>query len=397
MQQRPAGVNGVQRAGAASRGLTACRTLNYFTGEVIYRERNAMQYYGFSLAGADRGRPHAQMLGDLLDAVEAADRLGFDGWFFAEHHVDPQFSLTPSPNLLIAAASKRTRRLRLGNMVNVLPFHHPLRVAEEIRMLDLLTAGRLEVGFGRGQVRIEQSAFGTKRDDTVDMFDAAFDLIRRLLLDEAVDYDTPWWRGRAAAVIPEATQRPLPPLWLSAASDISIEKAARLGLNCATALLPRQVADARLAEFKAHWDRYNPAAKGQGRFAITANVAVADTFEQAYAQVTHDFAKKQEHFARSITDRPGDDDRSYLSHRPNYEAFAAADPKTLLANHLLVAGTVEQCREQVAAIRERGIDVLICTFHTPQSDPEFCKRSMELFAREVIAVVERAPQARVAV
>jgi alkanesulfonate monooxygenase SsuD/methylene tetrahydromethanopterin reductase-like flavin-dependent oxidoreductase (luciferase family) len=347
-----------------------------------------MQYYGFSLAGAYADRSHPQTLADLLDAVEAADRLGLDGWFFAEHHVDPHFSLTPSPNLLIAAASRRTRRIRLGNMVNVLPFHHPLRVAEEIRMLDLLTGGRLEVGFGRGQVRIEQSAFGTDRKATVEMFDLAFDLIRRLLLGEVVDYDTPWWRGRAAVVIPDATQKPLPPLWLSAASDTSIEKAARLGLNCATALLPRNVADARLAEFKAHWDRHNPGRKGQGRFAITANVAVADTFEAAFAQVTQDFAKKQEHFARSITDRPGDDDQTYLSHRPNYEAFAKADAAALQANHLLVAGNVEQCREQVAEIRARGVDVLICTFHTPQSDPDFCRRSMELFAREVIPHVE---------
>src|SRR5262249_47371859 len=146
--------------------------------------------------------------------------------------------------------------------------------------------------------------------------------------------------------------------------DTSIEKAARHGLNCATALLPRKVADARLAEFKAHWDRYNPDRKGEGRFAITANVAVAETFEAAYAQVMQEFAKKQEPFARSITDRPGDDDQTYLSHRPNYEAFATADAATLTANHLLVAGSVEQCREQVAAIRERGIDVLICTFHT---------------------------------
>jgi alkanesulfonate monooxygenase SsuD/methylene tetrahydromethanopterin reductase-like flavin-dependent oxidoreductase (luciferase family) len=162
-----------------------------------------MQYYGFSLAGAYPRRPHAQALGDLIDAVEAADRLGFAGWFFAEHHVDPNFSLTPSPNLLIAAASRRTQRLRLGNMVNVLPFHHPLRVAEEIRMLDLLTGGRLEVGFGRGQVRIEQSAFGTEREARW-RCSTPLHRIRRFLLDEQIDYRT---RGgaSAAAAIPEAT------------------------------------------------------------------------------------------------------------------------------------------------------------------------------------------------
>jgi alkanesulfonate monooxygenase SsuD/methylene tetrahydromethanopterin reductase-like flavin-dependent oxidoreductase (luciferase family) len=360
---------------------------NYFTIEVIAKGEVAMQFYGFSLAAAYPGRPHHEAIDDLLGDVALADQLGFEGWFFAEHHVDADFSLTPSPNLLIAAASTRTRRLRLGNMVNVLPFHHPLRVAEEIRMLDLLTGGRLEVGFGRGQVRIEQSAFSTVRKDTVEMFDAAFDIVRRLLRGERVDYDTPWWRGREALAIPEPTQTPHPPLWLSAASDSSIEKAAKLGLHCATALLPRSTADARLKEFRAHWDRYNPGRKGEGRFAITANVAVADTFEDAYAQVAQEFGKKQEHFARSITDRPGSDDQSYLSHRPNYEAFAAADPQTLLDNHLLIAGTVSQCREQVAAIQARGIDLLICMFHTPYSNPDFCRRSVELFGREVIPYV----------
>jgi alkanesulfonate monooxygenase SsuD/methylene tetrahydromethanopterin reductase-like flavin-dependent oxidoreductase (luciferase family) len=352
-----------------------------------------VEYFGFSLAGAHPALSHAAVLDDLLDCVELSDRLGLDGWFFAEHHVDPAFSLTPSPNLLIAAAARRTKRLRLGNMVNILPFHHPLRVAEEIRMLDLLTGGRLEVGFGRGQVRGEQAAFGTERNATVDMFDEAFDIIRRLLDGETVDYESPWWRGRNARVIPEATQAPAPPLWLSAASDASIEKAARLGLHCATALLPRTTADQRREQFHRDWDRYHPARKGQGKFAIVANIAVADTMADAYAQVQFEFEQKQAHFARSITDTPGSDDQTYLSHRPNYEAFAKASFDELLANHLLIAGTVEDCRAQVAEIRTRGIDVLICNFHNVQTDLALSRRSLELFATEIIPFVEgRAPR-----
>jgi alkanesulfonate monooxygenase SsuD/methylene tetrahydromethanopterin reductase-like flavin-dependent oxidoreductase (luciferase family) len=354
-----------------------------------------MEYFGFSLAGAHRGLPHAAVLEQLLDCVEAADDLGFTGWFFAEHHGDAAFSLTPSPNLLIAAIARRTKRLKLGNMVNILPFHHPLRVAEEIRMLDLLTHGRLEVGFGRGQVRTEQAAFGTKRNDTVEMFDAAFDLIHRLLKGETVDYDTPWWRGAAASLIPEATQAPMPPLWLSAASDSSIEKAARLGLHCATALLPRKTADARLKQFHDDWDRYNPQRKGEGRFAIVANIAVADTMAEAYDQVQFEFKQKQEHFARSITDTPGSDDQTYVSHRPNYQAFASATFDELRANHLLIAGTVDDCRTQVAEIKARGIDTLICNFHNVQIDLALSRRSFDLFAKEVMPCVEGRSEARV--
>ncbi|MDF2117213.1 LLM class flavin-dependent oxidoreductase [Roseiarcaceae bacterium H3SJ34-1] len=348
-----------------------------------------MEFYGFSLAGAQEGHSHVDVLNDLLDCVEMSDRLGLDGWFFAEHHVDPYFSLSPSPNLLIAAASRRTQRLRLGNMVNILPYHNPLRVAEEIRMLDALTGGRLDVGFGRGQVRTEQAAFGTVRNDTVDMFDASFDAIRRLLVGETVDYDNRWWKGSQALAVPEAVQRPHPPLWMSAASDTSIEKSAKLGLHCATALLTRRMADERMAQFRRDWDRHNPARRGEGKFAIVANIAIADTFADAYAQVQNEFEKKQEHFARSITDTPGGDDQTYSSHREQYEAFAKGSADWLLDNHLLIAGTVEDCIKLVGEIKQRGIDVLICNFHTGHTPFHLSRRSLELFASEVVPAVEQ--------
>ena len=84
-----------------------------------------------------------------LDEWVEAEALGFDGIFFGEHHFTA-YSLSPSPNLLVAALSQRTKRVRIGIMVNVLPFHDPLRLAEEGAMLDLLTHGRLEYWLGRG-------------------------------------------------------------------------------------------------------------------------------------------------------------------------------------------------------------------------------------------------------
>jgi alkanesulfonate monooxygenase SsuD/methylene tetrahydromethanopterin reductase-like flavin-dependent oxidoreductase (luciferase family) len=356
-----------------------------------------MEYYGFSLAGAQQGQSHIKVLEDLLDSVELSDRLGLDGWFFAEHHIDPYFSLSPSPNLLVAAASRRTHRLRLGNMVNILPYHNPLRVAEEIRMLDTLTGGRLEVGFGRGQVRIEQAALGTVRNDTVEMFDKSLEIVRRLLQGETVDFDNQWWKGKGAIAVPEAVQNPTPPMWMSAASDISIEKSASLGLHCATALLTRRMADERMAQFRKDWDRYNPSRRGQGKFAIVANIAIADSLPDAYAQVQHEFEKKQDHFARSITDTPGSDDESYRSHREQYEAFAKGSVEWLLDNHLLIAGTVDDCIRRVNEIKNRGIDVLICNFHTGATPFHLSRRSLELFANEVIPAVEQQTNIRRAV
>jgi len=108
-----------------------------------------MRYSGFSLCDGAAGYTHIETLSHLLRQVEIADQGGMDGWFFAEHHDNAVYSLTPSPNLLVAAAASRTEQIRLGTMVTVLPYHHPLRAAEEIRLLDALTGGRLEVGVAR--------------------------------------------------------------------------------------------------------------------------------------------------------------------------------------------------------------------------------------------------------
>ncbi len=113
-----------------------------------------MRYSGFSLCDGAAGYTHIETLSHLLRQVEIADQGGMDGWFFAEHHDNAVYSLTPSPNLLVAAAASRTEQIRLGTMVTVLPYHHPLRAAEEIRLLDALTGGRLEVACDEDPCRI---------------------------------------------------------------------------------------------------------------------------------------------------------------------------------------------------------------------------------------------------
>jgi luciferase family oxidoreductase group 1 len=349
-----------------------------------------MDYYGFVLGGAYQGRPHADAMNDLLRLIRRAEELGIDGWYLTEHHGQPSFALTSAPNVWAAAIAAQTTRLRIGTMVTILPFSNPVRVAEEFRTLDLLSGGRLEIGLGRGQVRHEQAAFGIDRDATVDMFDASYDIVTRLLRGETVDFDTPWWNGRGAVAIPEATQQPVPPMWMSAGSEASVEKCARLGLNCATSLLTRAFADERLALYRKWWGQYQPDRPGEGKFAIAAHVAVADSEREAHEHFRKDFEQKQAHFAQSVTDRPGDNDATYRGHRPSYDAFVASTLETMIDDGLLIAGTVEQCREQVARIKARGIDRLLCTFHTGDASFDFSLRSLEMFATDVVPYVEAA-------
>src|SRR5947207_6566961 len=111
-----------------------------------------MRFGTFSYNQARPDVPEAHSFRELLEQIELTERLGFDEAWFAEHH-HSDYGLLASPNLIIAALARRTQRLRLGNLVNVLPLHDPMRLAEECAMLDIITGGRLNVGLGRGVQR----------------------------------------------------------------------------------------------------------------------------------------------------------------------------------------------------------------------------------------------------
>jgi len=162
-----------------------------------------------------------------LQEVELADRIGIDEIWFQEHHLIAGSSV-PSPNLLIAAAAQRTSRIRFASMVNILPFRHPLLVAEEGAMLDNLTGGRFDMGLGRGLRPPEFEAFGVDQAQSREMFLESFDIIRRVWADEDFEYAGKYWSVKKAAPLsPPLVQRPHPPFLVSAQSEESLRWAAQ--------------------------------------------------------------------------------------------------------------------------------------------------------------------------
>src|SRR5438477_11827609 len=119
----------------------------------------------------DRGAaPLAQLYEERLSLVEAADAAGFLGYHVAEHHATP-LGMAPSPSLFLAAATQRTRRIRLGPLVYLLPLYNPVRLLQEVCMLDHLSRGRLELGVGRGASPHELALYGVDAAETRAMFD----------------------------------------------------------------------------------------------------------------------------------------------------------------------------------------------------------------------------------
>src|ERR1700756_4226198 len=170
---------------------------------------------------------HMEMFRRQLEEVELAERIGIDQIWFFEHHLQPTAPV-PSPNLLIAAATPATQRIRFGSMVNILPFRHPLLVAEEAAVLDNLTEGRLDMGLGRGLRPPEFEAFGVDQQCSREMFLESFDLIRRVWADENFVHRGKYWTvQKDAPLSPPLGRRPHPPFLVSAQSKESLSWAAQ--------------------------------------------------------------------------------------------------------------------------------------------------------------------------
>ena len=172
-----------------------------------------------------------------LTAWEELDRLGYDGVGFNEHHCSP-YGLMNSPNLMAAAAAQRTKRINLLIYGNLLPLHEPLRLAEELAMLDCLSNGRLISGFARGIPR-EYQVHNVSLAESRARFEEAYDIVTRAWTEEVFNYQGKFWSYKDVALWPRPVQRPRPPIWMPiVGSQESIEFAARHAIPITPGLRP---------------------------------------------------------------------------------------------------------------------------------------------------------------
>jgi alkanesulfonate monooxygenase SsuD/methylene tetrahydromethanopterin reductase-like flavin-dependent oxidoreductase (luciferase family) len=230
----------------------------------------------------DRGHdmPLSEYYEQRLQLIEAYERAGFYAYHIAEHH-STALGMAPSPSVFLSAVAQRTSVLRFGPMVYALPLHHPLRLVEEICMLDQLSGGRLELGFGRGSSPVELEYFGRNPEHAERMYLEGIQIIRQGLTEKEVNFHGEFYRADHVPMELETLQKPLPPIWYGVHSPESAERSARKGFNILGLTGPDTM---RIAfdRFRTVWRevRGNAALPmiGIGRF-----VVVADTDEEALA------------------------------------------------------------------------------------------------------------------
>jgi len=222
--------------------------------------------------------PLAEFYETRLQLTEAYDRAGFCSYHIAEHHSTP-FSMAPSPSLFFSAVAQRTKKLRFGPLVYVLPLYHPLRMIEEICMLDQMSRGRLELGFGRGSVAMEQVFYGFDPRKAADVYAEALEIVIAGLTGKVVDFRGEHFRFERVPMELETFQKPHPPIWYGVHSIESAERAARRGLNV-VCNEPAEASRAYLDRFRAICADARPG-MALPRMGVTQFVLVGDSDEAA--------------------------------------------------------------------------------------------------------------------
>jgi len=190
-----------------------------------------MQFGLFGGARTKRsvGIEDSQGYTSFIEYVQEADRLGFRHMFMVEHHSTGQGQVSASLTLLAYLAAK-TRQIRLGTAVVVLPWHNPVLIAEQAATLDLLSGGRFDFGVGKGYRQMEFDAFCIPLAEAAERFDECIEVIRKIWsTEERITHHGKRWHFENILVEPAPLQRPHPPLWLAAGSPDSIRRAAREG------------------------------------------------------------------------------------------------------------------------------------------------------------------------
>lgn len=328
------------------------------------------------------GVPLPRLFAERLELVRLADEGGITGYHLAEHH-GSELCMAPSQETFLGAVAAATTRLRLGPLVKCLPLHHPLRLLEDICILDNLSGGRLDYGVGRGTAPSEHVFFSQRWQDAEERFEESLELLVRGLRTGKLDtagcryYDFP-----TIETAMEPVQQPNPPFWYPTRDPAS---AGRRGMSCL--LFSRVSADARARYLEAWADhRDTPgwaAAPAQQPVIGNADiVAIAAT-----ASAAEEIARRgQEGLQRRVLAAHEYDARVI----PKDQLAEALGPRPRRVSHSLPAGTVEMVRDYYVQYAEEGTaDYVALMIPTGDMTHRESMETLEAFCNEVLPAVAR--------
>ena len=359
---------------------------------------------------------------ETLDQCELADQVGFDNLWFVEHHFLTGFSGSPSQDAIFGALSRITKQIRIGYGVCILPYHHPVRVAERVALVDQLTDGRVEFGTGRSNA-YEQVGLGIDPRNTRSLWEESIAMLPQIWQSEEFSWEGEHWNVPSRRVLPKPFQKPHPRMYLACTQTESFRLAAEKGIGVlssasyATSVLAEHVKVYRDAVANANpigafvnefWGNNVHAYCGKDNDEARELAALSmKTFFgpdkpyiagriNAYEELLEAWGGVPEHlqadFGRWL--RQSDEEHKAQAEQSGISldagpgaaraAIAQLDANTLADRGVIIAGDPDSCAQAVQLYEEIGVDQVMMIMQTETIPHEKVMSSIELFGKEVI-------------
>jgi natural product biosynthesis luciferase-like monooxygenase protein len=337
-----------------------------------------MKFAAYAMPSFDEsfGLTHGEFLRKTVDQLVSAEAHGYDSIWVNEHHFHRYGGMMPSLPTMLAAVAQRTARVRLGTSVVVLPLHHPLEIAEQMAMVDLLSGGRLEFGVGRGFVAHDYEVMGVPYGDAQARLIESLEVIRKAWSGEPFSHHGRYYDFEDVQVWPRPEQRPEPPIWIACSNTpANFAWAGTQGFNLMTIGYTKPIGETA-ALTRIYRDAW--AAAGHDRpmaLATHYHVVVAENRAEARRIAEAALAEhvRLNHASRSLA-------KLEVGPVPNRVPI-----EQLVDEGRLIAGDPDDCLRLLRLVgSEVGTTETHCLFQFGNIDFETAQRSLELFAREVM-------------
>ncbi|MCZ6708337.1 MAG: LLM class flavin-dependent oxidoreductase [Chloroflexi bacterium] len=338
-----------------------------------------------------------QLFQDALDQVELADNLGIDHAWEVEHHFLEEYSHSSAPEVFLAAASQRTKNIRLGHGIVLMPpgYNQPARIAERIATLDLVSNGRVEFGTGESASRAELEGYGVTPDDRREMWREVTEQVANMLaMDPYPGYEGKFFSMPTRNVVPKPVQKPHPPIWVACSNRETIHLAAQLGIGALT------FAFVDPEEAKKWVDDYYTTFKAECvpiGHAVNPNVAMVTSFSLHH---DHDEAVRRGRDGFRFFQFALGHHYAFGKHKPGrtdvWKAFQ------MVKDHLPEEGgeggigTPDEQREHLRKFQAAGVDQTVFIQQAGNNQHEHIMEALNLFASDVMPEFKENEAERIA-
>jgi alkanesulfonate monooxygenase SsuD/methylene tetrahydromethanopterin reductase-like flavin-dependent oxidoreductase (luciferase family) len=343
--------------------------------------------FGVFILAQQRGyhQTSQQVIQNSIEQTVVAEQAGFGTAWYAEHHFN-NYSLSPSPLMMIAHMAAKTTRIRLGSAVCILPLYHPARFLAEVGFVDTVSNGRLELGIGSGYQEFEFERFGVKIEDSGAIYNEFLDILPKGLTQKIVEYDGQYLKLPPSSIAVRPVQDPMPPLWITSGNPVTLGRGVREGHNLfVTALLNGNEAIQGLRQ------RLDKVAEDNGKdldrdvkFGFLRCAYASDNAAEIDAYL--DCARFQRRISESLKFRRSQSDDGYMIK----EVPSETDPTMEQLRKNLPVGSVNQVidkmLEEISILRPKHIALQT---QLGDFDQKTMLRQIDLWGEKIIPAIQK--------